>query len=621
MKHLKHFFTSLILLGCVYYVHANDFEHPRGIITKADLPLIRERAKDTEFRQYVESILLTEKELSNTIDTNLDMGKFSKSHVLGLQQAFLYTLYDDKAWSEKAYENMEKTIQDTLIFQDVTSRGLNRATVLFNMAIVYDLCYPAWTDAQRRHVNEGLFYIMMTTNSNMGFEGNYNMASNWMGIRYAAVLLGSMVWDHFDLQPGQKSNALPFRWDAHNRLGEHINLNMNENGWNAESLSYMIYNWMFIAPAYIALQNGMPNNPNVKLTIAYPKTLNALWAQSTATSNIPNRIAPGMQPDLSDDDPQTGTQIFTTALKLYPEDQLPAIHWMFKYLERKKPMYDERMDHFLAIAYTPHKVSKENPATLGWLNYVDEEQGVVLFRNQFKDENDIIAAFTATARRAKGHQGPDNLTFRILGLGALWAVGGGRTELIAGQTNLFTIDDPAGEKYKKSTGQLLDYQLNTDGSGWAKGSGSCLGVQNHRRFFYSNYDTKFNAAATFIIADQSDNGERWRLNTAGNNTVETTPNGFIITAPNGSSMRATVFGLSDKGIETGKTRYGGDTQRLNHGIEIWGEAFEYNTFIDCFCNKKVTVVLTLAEKGQKHPPVALKGKKVLVNGKLMTSLQ
>jgi hypothetical protein len=50
----------------------------------------------------------------------------------------------------------------------------------------------------------------------------------------------------------------------------------------------------------------------------------------------------------------------------------------------------------------------------------------------------MIVAFTAPLKRIRGHKGPDNLTFRIIGLNNLWVTGAGRTGQIAGQTNLFS---------------------------------------------------------------------------------------------------------------------------------------------------------------------------------------
>ncbi len=171
----------------------------------------------------------------------------------------------------------------------------------------------------------------MTTASNMGYDANYSIESNWMGVRYGAVLLAALVNDDWNANDKVKSRLLPFEWDANKRLGEHIAVNINPNGWNTESLSYFSYNWTFVAPALNAWQNRI-GAARYSIEQNVPNVVNSLWAYSTATVAIPGINSKVMQPDFSDDDPMSSYFLYPIGLKLLPETQKPALLWMLNYL-------------------------------------------------------------------------------------------------------------------------------------------------------------------------------------------------------------------------------------------------------------------------------------------------
>jgi hypothetical protein len=260
-----------------------------------------------------------------------------------------------------------------------------------------------------------------------------------------------------------------------------------------------------------------------------------------------------------------------------------------------------------------------NPSTEGWLTYYDSDQGLALFRNQFKDENDIVAGFTATARRVRGHQGNDNLGFRILGLGSIWVVGAGRTDQVGGQSTLFPVSDIAHLTAQKGAlGKVLATHFDEDGSGAISASGSCMGVLNHQRSLQVDYSRESGAAAVFIINDHSDNGRVWRMNSPIFNDLRINQDGFSLVSPQGAELRATVFtDIPQLNISSGKLRYGGATTRLNRGIEYRGKSYDFTHAIDCKTNGNICVVLTLQPKGKAQPVVQrVAANKIMVGSKL-----
>jgi hypothetical protein len=411
------------------------------------------------------------------------------------------------------------------------------------------------------------------------------------------------------------SRLTPFEWDASKRLVDHMTANIHSNGWNSESLSYFSYNWSFVAPALIAWQNRTGIS-NVSLEKIAPKALNALWGYSTATVSIPGTSGKVMQPDFSDDDPMSSYFLIPIGLRLFPEKQKPGLLWMLQYLSGPDTWASNAEQLFYNILWTPENIDSVNPEKMGWLTYYDADQGLALFRNRFQDENDIVAGFTATAKRVRGHQGFDNLGFRILGLGSIWAVGAGRTGQIAGQTCLFperVISKEA--EGTKALGKVLATQFETDGSGRMTASGSCLGVTGHVRTFIADYSLKSGAEAVFIVTDYSDNGKLWRLNSPEFNELTINSDGFTLIAPNGAWLKATVFTNATKPVvSSSKVHYGGNTKDHNLGISYHGKSYGFTNAIDCTTNGKITVVLTLQPKGKEHPPVGKEGEDTITIG-------
>ena len=568
-------------------------EHPRGLVTAEEVPAIRKRIKQKPFKgifqEHQKETEALEKELASA--NNFEVYKVPN---LAAKQSYMYLFTGNERWAEKAYQQMETIFKDTIIFNNPVSRGLTRANMLRQMAITYDFCYPAWNQKQRDEVNRQLYKIAYSVHANMGYDANYSLVSNWMGVRWSSALFACLVWDN--PAPDEPSLATPLIWDGTKRLTDHLNEIMFSNGWNGESMGYHGYDWSFIGPALIAYQNHSNKPAPATLEQFSPQAINTMWGYSSIALAIETRKgSKGMKPDLSDDHLNIGGDVISLNLKLYPQEQIPALKWMHDYLEIKS---------LYSILYYPEEQEALNPENMDWLTYSDPMQGIAVFRNRFQDENDIVAVYNTSATRVKGHSGPDVNTFRIIGLGAPLVVGAGRTGLVAGQTNLFPGPVTPEDKGNNSAGKFLSFESKEDGSGHACGKGSSTGVEEHIRCFLVDYSGKSGTEAVFVVADSSKNGRIWRLNTPEFNSITTDKEGFTITTPDGASLRGHVLQVKKPlNINTGKVRYGGETVRHNGGINYKGKKYKDNKWIDIENTGEITVVFTLQPKGKKHPTI------------------
>ncbi len=142
--------------------------------------------------------------------------------------------------------------------------------------------------------------------------------------------------------------------------------------------------------------------------------------------------------------------------------------------------------------------------------------------------------------------------------------------------------------------------------GYAVGSGSSVGTQNHQRLVYTSFDRSSSAEAVVVVVDHSSNGRRWRLNSPEFNRLATNPEAYTLLAPNGTSMRVQfVHGDDPTRLESNRLPYGGETVRHNHGIWYQNESYTHSRYIDYYCQDSVVAVITLQPAGKEHPKAVM----------------
>lgn len=569
-----------------------------GLIKADKLQEVRQKILSSPYDKVLELMRTDENLLSNNLTSVYDQ------ETLIRLRSYLYLLTSDEGWGSGCFNAIEELSKDTLFVKNPMSFGLTRATILRSVSQAYDFCYDGWSENQRIFVANMVFELMQTVNANMGPQSNNRLESNWMGVRYGSVMFASIVLnDELNASLGRKKILNAYTWDVKERLKDHVRASYTSRGWFVESMGYQFYDGSFVWPALIAFQNSLsPELVDFKSFV--PELLEGYRQNVTGTVAINTGKGMGIKADLADDNPMAGFQGWAFWQRLLSEEDLNAVRWMHQYLLKPQAFKNKTTDLFYSILYADSPPKDYNPASEGYLNYCEPEQGVVMFRNQFMDSTDIVATFNTSSKRYGGHAGPDNLTFRITGLSNIWVLGGGRTDDPNGQTNLFPSQEQILRGKSWVEGHLDHYGFEgSDGSGYAIGSGSCLGVNEHRRLMMADYSGRSGAKAVFIIKDISENGKVWRVHTPGFNRVELTSDGALVIAPNGSSMKITVPGIVKPNIQLRKVRYGGETQRNNPGLIYNGEAWYDNLLIDIQVEGDVLVVMTMQEADITHPSV------------------
>ena len=584
--------ASLVALGSVGPGLAD--EHPRLLLSRGDVLAMRARAAQEPYASMVKAI-----PAATTPSGEEDVGTLYDN--TGMDQAALYLMTGDAACAAASEKVALAMVEDKAFWNNPHSKGLTRAAGVRRVALSYDLCADAWPEATRKLVSSRLHSAADNLIRSMGAGANTSLANNWQAVRYAGAGLGYLASDEPD--------GLPKAARAYERLKAHLAANLGDNGWNPEGIGYTQYPWQFTGPFGIAAcRAGLGD-----LRQQVPKAVLSLWTLFAGTVAAPGTRRAGLHPDLTDDNLNwTGDGTAALAFWYAPEAQKPAVRFMYDMLcgPAGSGTWDsEAAGGVYSLLYYPAGLQAANPARAVGLNYADRSHGVAIFRNQFRDGNDIVALVNGHSRQPYGcHGGSDTDTFRIIGLGACWVVGSGRTSDPSGQSNLFP-GQPQAPRHHGGTGlgKLETVAFTADGGGSAVTSGSCVGVVNHRRVFGADFSRRSGAAAVFVSAETSDNGAVWRLNTPEYNRVSFSGNTFTLTAPHGATLTGTVLEPATPAFRLGSFTRGGSA-----GIPYRDKVYAGNTWLEFDCSHNVRVVFTLQAQGTPAPRVVVRDEAIHV---------
>jgi hypothetical protein len=579
---------ALLMMTLLATPAAAEPVHPRLLLDAADVAPLRKRALTEPFASMVKAIT---RQLEHPHENVM-----YDNRVANL--AILYLATGEKRHAAEAEKLAVAAVNDEAFWNNPRSKGLTRAGGARRVAIAYDLCYDAWSPETRTLVSAKLKTVADGMMRSMGAGANNYLPNNWQAVRYGGAGLAYLACDEPEVADKAK--------EAYRQLKRHLVSNLGSNGWNPEGIGYTQYPWQFTGPFGIAaFRAGLGDlRTEIKPVAA------TLWTTFVGTVAIPRVNGVGLRADLSDDHPGfNGEGTAALAFWYCPTDQLPAVRWMYDYLcgQHGDQSWDSNSAGGLySLLLYPVGTPARNPAEVpaAGLTYSDPSAGIAIFRNRYRDEDDIVALVNGHARQPGGcHGGPDTNTFRIIGLGSCWAVGSGRTGDASGQTNLFA--GPPGRpprEQRSSLGKLDTVKFNPTGDGSAITSGSCVGVTNHRRTFGVDYSGKSGAAAVFVVADSSDNGKLFRWNTPEFNQIKQTPNGFTLVGPTGATLAVTILQPANPVFRTGTFERGGG--EAHSGFPYRGKKYINNAWIEFDCEGEVTMVATLQAKGVAAPPVS-----------------
>lgn len=558
-------------------------QHPRLLIGPDDVAALRRKVRREPFSHMLASII-------RKAETPAEPDRRSVLYDMRIRSmAQAYLLTGKQKYADNARDLALKMVADKPFWNNPSSKGLTRSAGALSVAIAYDLCYDAWDAATRKTISAELLKITRSVLASMGAGANNNIANNWQGVRYASAGLAALACD----EPAGKQLAR----DSYSSLLRHLKANLGSGSWNPEGIGYTTYPATFTGPFGVAAERAGIGD----LRKDVPGYARSYWTLLAGTSRIRHMDGFGLRADLADDHPHYNPH-GTAGMSFWylPDSYDPAVKWMYDHFvgAQGNKSYDEDSwgGGFYSVLFYPEKLEAVNPARAVGLNFVDKSHGVAIFRNEFDDDDDVIALVNAASRRPAGaHAGPDTNTFRLQGLGSLWVVGSGRTSDPGGQSNLFA--GPVPRRGNNRLGELVDVRFDASGGGFARLAGSCFGVRRHVRLFAADFDEAAGAAALVVNSETSLNGRLWRLNTPEFNEISINGNSFTLKSPVGSSLKVTVIEPAEVQFRTGRFARGGAA--MYKPLRYRGKGYTHNNWIEFDCDGRVMVVMTLQ---QGHAP-------------------
>lgn len=597
--------------------------HPRLLIDPSDVPGLQAKITQEPWATMYNTLI----SVSETRFNEEPTGPYPEAE-FAYNCAFLYMLTGNDAWAAKARTYVELRINDTTsdYAWAANVKGLRLYWIGTKVALAYDFCYdaPSWDepgadpDAFRNLVSQKLLEMGEFIWLNGGTEQNRNTASNWQGIRGAAGGMCLLATDE-PVDPAHLDGSF-------NKVGNYLAANMttdlDSKGWNVEAIGYTMYPWGFVGPFGIAAKrNGVGD-----IRDATPFATDfALWTVYSATARIVHQWSGyyGVHPDFSDDNnTHRGEGAYGLAFHYCPEMLHPGLSYWYDRLVgwNGDLTWDrERNGVIYSILYHPgDAVVPADPMSIPeWRDAMLETggNGYFTFRDRYLNNDDMVAQVYAKFAGNKGHNGPDALNFRIVGLDTCFVTGGGRYgpktasndtgSLIdvfrRSQNGPYPVDPDNEISINGNAGYLIDDpQLFSNGGGTVSLgiSANNVNAQNHRRRFLADYSAASGARAVYVVSDTTDDGQFWQLCTPGFNSITTGADHILINASNGASLKAhIVYPANPTGMTTG-TRIRGS----NYGYK--GVSYDENDFAHFqSADGDTLVVMTVVGPGESHPTV------------------
>jgi hypothetical protein len=581
---------------------AQEPSHPRLMFGAKDVAGLRQKIKSEPAKSMYER-LVKDVETDNWAKGPAKLGDPSDEATIAHRCAFLYVLTGNDSWAKKAREYIEKRI-NSADWANGGEKGLRLYYSGKSIALAYDWCYgaPSWDAAFSKLVSEKLLAQANTIFEKGGKEQNNDPASNWQALRWSTGGLCYLATDEA-FEPARIDQCYS---KVERYLRENVGPAGKSRGWNIEGLGYTYYPMANgVLPFAVAMNLKNPARDLRKACEGGSMMLWTCYAAMVPTS------AGLFRPDFGDDNAGTdGEGSFGFAFYFCP----PALHPGMKYWYDRtvgslgnKTFDNARFGTIASILFYPGAdVAGKDPMTIPeWVEAFSDTagNGFNTWRSQYQGSDDLVAQLNVKLRGSRGHGGPDALSFRIIGLDTMWAVGGGRygTKLngqdayLRSMNTLYPNDPDGALKISGGSGHIVgEPVVNATGGGHIVSEipMNNLGVSNHKRRFITDYSKASGTEGAFVICDSSDDGAFWQFCTLATNQITTDGNTFTITGATGNVLKGTV--LYPPGPIAWKT---GTRVR---GSEI-GTAKENNFVHFQSADGCYLLALTIAKKGAAQP--------------------
>ena len=510
-------------------------EHPRLIFRADRLSLLKEKAKTDYGRAIVKQL---EKSLTGQIYYD---GYVPNGGYYAAGYCFLSLIKDDRASAEKAWQIVEKSLQNP------GRRIFEQSPIVAGVALAYDLCYHNWDEARQQMLTRWLAtQTVNLVNGSSPKEGwNSNAWSNWNARARGAAGLAALAILHepAEFLPNSKFLSQPedvwrMMGIAQRNVSRYLDLALGDRALGTEGDHYTTEPWVLTIIPFLQ---------------AYKNVVGQELAPAKTKWFLPHYIMRLVEMDGELAVPAYGRHrlspkgsLFALGLPLVPEEFLPGVMGFFqRYFARDSSfgIYSS-FPHVAAYALLAYRddISPINPTEIWGKVLIDRQKGFYVFRDRWLDRNDFVASIYLKKQPLRGSWSfPDAGSFRIWGLGHKWAKAGiskprkENENILARETNNTEGAKP------------IFLQTKPDGSGVVS-----LVQNNWLRSFAVDYSGKSGSPGLFVIVDSIDiqsqkdfQSKTWIMHTEGKVTIQDST--FTIESPEGKTLKGTF--ISPEGVQ------------------------------------------------------------------------
>lgn len=384
------------------------------------------------------------------------------------EASMLYLLTDSTVYAQLAYDVLFAIHNDP----DPDGRlpesgyGLARATVGLGFAIAYNWCYPAWNSEQRAYVRSKIILSLdnWPSYSHVNLD-TYDNGSNWVGVCRSAELL-MMLATAEDTIRTERYGYL------HASLFSHINTAFGDKGFCQEGNGYIAYPGAFLFPAVFALAHKGDSS------LFYELNQKRFWEIVTYTSAFSFFKEDGPLPYFTKaNNFGVGSNTFNQEgfknllFNTVDGDELRYYQYIYDHqegLQSGRPdayLFDQtRAGMLWLLTYYPFdQESSLSPQGNMPLSMVDSVYGYAVFRNQWKDSNDIVFSLAGDQKNyGRAWDQPEASQITLTANNMIFFSGPGKNTSRADYSTLQT-DHISDSKRGGTSGRLISMQRHSHG--------------------------------------------------------------------------------------------------------------------------------------------------------------
>jgi hypothetical protein len=537
-------------------------EHPRLVFRKSALGQLRSQAQTPEGKAIIAQI---EKSLQQPI---YYQGYVPTGGYHAAAYCFLSLLKQDTQSAEKGWEITEKSLSQP------GRRLLEQSSTVAGVALAYDMCYDAWGQARQEKISQWLQaqanQLLRGSSAKSGW--NSNPWSNWHARARGAAGLAALAI----LQEPSLKNPDPYQAEkAARHILRYFSTAIGPQGLGSEGDHYTTEPLVLtVIPFLLAYRQVLGQD---LITNSHAGAIIPHYLHRTIPTSTDFRLgAYGRHRRYA------GKSLFAMGLGMVPPGFLPAVLGLFEpYLAlRGDKSFGIELPYQGIYVFThyPPNTKIENPAQHLDKVLVDREKGFVSFRNRWQDETDISASiYIKQQELGASWSFPDVGSFRILGLGSIWASPGKPGGKITEENTIYIPNIPPWK-----TAQTTFFFSSPDGSGLVSLESAILPPQNSGisslkwiRSLGVDYSQSSGSAGLFVVVDefQGDNNhpnfrdKTWIMHTQGEVTLER--NTFLIRTPEGITLQGTFISSSPVNLSVVKTADGQKIVATNNLDYFW----------------------------------------------------